>query len=222
MSFRLSTGTLDTMAGVYAPPKRYRLGKGGGKGNTSKAGGTVLGLAVAAMFPKPKAGSAAARPGLQAKAAFGGSSYAAASRRAVSTMERTARRAPEVVVRITGRQHGGGHVLANFSYISRLGHGADEELSLYTSDGDVIRDGREMQTLAQDWHEWEMGDDARRKGATSISIILSMPSGTDPERLKEAALDFAREEFANRVVGGFAACRSRSPSCPPNIRAPRP
>ncbi|KRB93221.1 hypothetical protein ASE22_25605 [Sphingomonas sp. Root720] len=113
-------------------------------------------------------------------------------------MERTARRAPEVVVRITGRQHGGGHVLANFSYISRLGHGADKELALYTSDGDVIRDGRDMQILSQDWHEWEMGDDARRKGATSLSMILSMPTGTDPERLREAALDFAREEFANR------------------------
>src|SRR3546814_8846072 len=55
-----------------------------------------------------------------------------------------------------------------------------------------------MQILAQDWQEWEMGDDARRKGATSVSMILSMPAGTDPERLKEAALDFAREEFANR------------------------
>jgi hypothetical protein len=113
-------------------------------------------------------------------------------------MERTARRAPEVVVRITGRQHGGGHVLANFSYISRLGHGPEEELALHTSDGDVIRDGGEMRILAQDWHEWEMGDDARRKGATSISMILSMPTGTDSERLKDAALDFAREEFANR------------------------
>jgi hypothetical protein len=29
-------------------------------------------------------------------------------------------------------------------------------------------------------------------------MILSMPTGTDPERLKAAALDFAREEFANR------------------------
>ena len=53
-------------------------------------------------------------------------------------MERTARRVPEVMVRITGRQHGGGHVLANFSYISRLGHGPDKELGLRTSEGDVI------------------------------------------------------------------------------------
>lgn len=198
MSFRLSSGTLDTMAGVFAPSKKYRAGSGGGKGKAPSAGGTMLGLAVASMVPKPTNRSTAYRFSPHTKQAFGGSSQAAVSRRAVATMERTARRAPEVVVRITGRQHGGGHVLANFSYISRLGHGPDEELPLYTSDGDVIRDGGEMRILAQDWHEWEMGDDARRKGATSISMILSMPTGTDPERLKDAALDFARQEFANR------------------------
>jgi hypothetical protein len=102
------------------------------------------------------------------------------------------------MVRATGRQHGGGHVLANFSYISRLGHGADKQVALYTSDEEVLHDARDMQILAQDWQEWEMGGDARRNGATSISMILSMPAGTDPERLRDAALDFAREEFANR------------------------
>lgn len=118
--------------------------------------------------------------------------------RAVMTADRTSRRAPEAVVRITGRQHGGGHLLANFSYISRLGHGDESELGLETSEGEVLRDGREMQLLAKEWHGWEMDGDARRKGATSISMILSMPTGTDPDRLKDAALDFAKEEFANR------------------------
>ena len=158
----------------------------------------MLGFAVASMFPKAATQAGGYRPAFGTKQAFGGGSQSAASRRAISTMDRTARRAPEVMVRITGRQHGGGHVLANFAYISRLGHGADKELALYTSEGDIIRDGREMQELAQDWHEWEMGDEARRKGATSLSMILSMPSGTDPDRLKAAALDFAREEFTNR------------------------
>jgi len=55
-----------------------------------------------------------------------------------------------------------------------------------------------MQILAKDWHEWETDGDARRKGATSISMILSMPTGTDPGKLKAAAIDFARKEFANR------------------------
>ncbi|GAA3275384.1 hypothetical protein GCM10020258_54390 [Sphingomonas yabuuchiae] len=158
----------------------------------------MLRLAVASMFPKATSRPGGGRQPYATKQAFGAGAQGAVSRRAIATMDRTARRVPEVLVRITGRQHGSGHVLANFAYISRLGHGTDKQLALYTSDEEVLRDGRAMQELAQDWQEWEMGDDARRKGATSLSMILSMPSGTDPERLKAAALDFAREEFANR------------------------
>lgn len=198
MSFRFSSGTMDSLAGAFAPPKKYRLGSGGGSPKAPKAGGTMLGIAVASMFPKTSSPAAASRRGAQAKQAFGGGNQARMSGCAVMTVDRTSRRVPEVMVRITGRQHGGGHVLANFAYISRLGHGPEKELGLETSDGEVLRDGRDMQILAQDWHEWEMDGDARRKGATSISMILSMPTGTDPEKLKAAAVDFARQEFANR------------------------
>lgn len=198
MSFHLSPGTLDSMAGVFSPAKKHRLGTGGGKGKSAQSGGKMLGLAVASLFPKTTSSGGSYRASAQTKRAFGGGNQAAVSRRAIATMERTARRVPEVMVRITGRQHGGGHVLANFSYISRLGHGPGKALGLHTSEGDIICDGEEMQKLANGWQKWEMGDDARRKGATSLSMILSMPTGTDPEKLKAAALDFARDEFANR------------------------
>lgn len=198
MSFHLSPGTLDTMAGIFSPSRRPPAAGGGGGSGGREHGGTLLGFAVASMFPKHASPAGSQGAINKTKQAFGSGSHAAVSRRAISTLDRTARRVPEVMVRITGRQHGAGHVLANFAYISRLGHGADKELALYTSEGEVIRDGRAMQDLAQDWQEWEVGDDARRKGATSLSMILSMPSGTDPERLKAAALDFAKEEFANR------------------------
>ena len=197
MSFRFSSGTMDSMAGVFAPPKKYRMGSGGGSAKGPKAGGTILGMAVASMFPKP-ASSTGSRASSQTKYAFGGGSHTRVNNRAVMAAERTSRRVPEAVVRVTGRQHGGGHVLANFAYISRLGHGDEKELGLETSEGEILRDGREMQLLAKEWNDWEMDGDARRKGATSLSMILSMPTGTDPERLKGAALDFSREEFANR------------------------
>ncbi|WP_217429698.1 relaxase/mobilization nuclease domain-containing protein [Sphingomonas bacterium] len=187
------------MAGVFSPAKKYRLGAGGGKGRAPKSGGTMLAFAVASMLPKPTAAGGAYRAPAQTKRAFGGGNQVMVSRRAVATMERTARRVPEVMVRITGRQSGAGHVLANFSYISRLGHGTDKELGLHTSEGEVIRDGEEMRELAQEWHQYEMEGDARRKGATSLSMILSMPTGTDPEKVEAAALDFARTEFANRM-----------------------
>lgn len=186
------------MAGVLAPPKQYRMGSGGGSAKGPKTGGRVLGMIVASLFPKPASSSAGSSPGAQAKLAFGRGSQGRMSNRAVMTAERTSRRVPEAVVRVTGRQHGSGHVLANFSYISRLGHGDESELGLETSDGEILRDGRDMQLLAREWNGWEMDGDARRKGATSISMILSMPTGTDPDRLKSAALDFARDEFANR------------------------
>lgn len=186
------------MAGVFAPPKKYRMGSSGGSAKGPKAGGTILGVAVASMFPKLASSSAGAGGSNQTKRAFGGGSHARVNNRAVMAAERTSRRVPEAVVRVTGRQHGGGHVLANFAYISRLGHGDEKELGLETSEGDVLRDGRDMQLLAKEWNDWEMDGDARRKGATSLSMILSMPTGTDPKRLKGAALDFAKEEFANR------------------------
>lgn len=188
MSFRLSSGTLDSMAGVFAPPKRYRLGTGGGKGKRPQSSGAVVSVMAAAVAPRPAPIAVSLRSDRQMKHAFGGGSQAAVSGRAIAAMERTARRVPEVMVRATGRQHGGGHVLANFSYISRLGHGEGKQVALYTSDEEVLYDARDMQILAQDWQEWEMGGDARRKGATSISMILSMPAGTDPERLRDAAL----------------------------------
>lgn len=194
MSFRLSSGTLDKLAGVYAPPRKHRPGSGGGRAK----GATVGGSAIALLLPKRGPARAEFTTSPQLKHAFGSGSHERVSGRAIMTLERTARGVPEVMVRVTGRQNGSGHVLANFAYISRLGHGAGKELALHTSDEDVIRDGRDMQILAQDWHEWEIGGDGRRKGATSISMILSMPAGTDSERLQEAALDFARTEFANR------------------------
>lgn len=198
MSFRFSPGTLDSLAGVFAEPKKRRSASGGGRAHPPEAGGTMLAFAVSSMLPAPTRPASGNRPSVQAKHAFGGSTSTETSGRAMRTMERTARRVPEVVVRITGRQHGGGHVLANFSYVSRLGHGEDKQVALYTSDGDVLRDGRDMQILAQDWQEWEEGGEARRSGSTSISMVLSMPAATDPDILREAALTFAREEFANR------------------------
>ena len=182
MSFELSTGTLETMAGIFAPSPRGRGGASGRGGSSSRSALTMM----------------SSRAGGTVKQAFGGGGPGAVSRRAVATLDRTARRVPEVMVRITGRQSGSAHVLANFSYISRLGHGAEREVELHTSDGDVLHDARDMRILAQDWHEWEAGDNARRQGSTSISMVLSMPAGTDPERLQAAALAFAREEMANR------------------------
>jgi hypothetical protein len=69
-------------------------------------------------------------------------------------MERTARGSPEVVVRITGRQNGGGHILANFRISAGLAMATTFRFRSTPATG-RLRDGKDMQVLAQDWQEWE-------------------------------------------------------------------
>jgi type IV secretory pathway VirD2 relaxase len=55
-----------------------------------------------------------------------------------------------------------------------------------------------MKALADEWQDWEMADRARRKGASSLSLALSMPAGTDPSKVYAAAKDFAETEMGDR------------------------
>ncbi len=97
MSFHLSSGTLDSMAGIFSPAKKYQPGSGGGKGRAPKGGAAMLGVAVASIFPKANSNRGAYRLPAQTKQAFGGGNQAASSGRAIAIMERTARRVPEVM-----------------------------------------------------------------------------------------------------------------------------
>jgi len=62
--------------------------------------------------------------------------------------------------------------------------------------------GRE---LADDWGEVGEGDSRRRANSNmSVSIVLSMPVGTDPDRMKDAVRAFARAEFGDTFPYVFA------------------
>ena len=130
--------------------------------------------------------------------AFGKGSNAERSANAVATLKRTVDRHPEVMVKFTGRQSDAAHVAANFAYISRLGRGADKELELLTSECKSISSKSEMEALADKWYAWELADELRRNGATSLSMVLSMPEGTDSSKVLIAAKRFAETEMANR------------------------
>lgn len=105
-----------------------------------------------------------------------------------------ARRAPEVMVKVTGRTRDAAHLRAHLDYISRNG-----ELALGTQDGERLEGRAAIGALGADWAaEMEMDAGRRRDSPVSRSIVLSMPAGTDPRRLEEAAVAFAREVFADR------------------------
>ncbi|MCR5879539.1 relaxase/mobilization nuclease domain-containing protein [Phenylobacterium sp. J367] len=107
-------------------------------------------------------------------------------------LRRIVRRAPEVMVKVTGRTRDAAHLAAHLSYITRNG-----ELAAEDRDGFAVEGRREVADLARDWAAAELMDSRRRTGSPySLHLILSMPAGTDAIRLRDAARAFAAEAFA--------------------------
>lgn len=105
-----------------------------------------------------------------------------------------ARRAPQVMVKVTGGGRGMKAIAAHFRYISKNGR-----LEIEDQRGETMRGKDSLRDLAD---EWRFGgslipDDAepghRRE---AYNIMLSMPRGTDPLTVQRAAREFAQTELA--------------------------
>jgi len=105
-------------------------------------------------------------------------------------LERITSRVPEVMVKVSGRQRGGSHTAAHLEYIGRHG-----KLEVETSDGMKPENVQELRELAREWAEDEAATTRRREPLTSVSLVLSMPPGTDPDIVYRAARAFARTEL---------------------------
>lgn len=109
-------------------------------------------------------------------------------------LTRLVNRAPEVMVKVTGRTRDPGHLRAHLDYISRNG-----ELEMEDRDGAVVAGRPAVKELAEDWSAAALADSRRRANTPfSLSLVLSMPADTDPTPVRDAARDFAREVFADR------------------------
>lgn len=115
-------------------------------------------------------------------------------------LARIAGRAPEVMVKVTGRTRDPGHLRAHLEYISRNG-----ELEVEDRDGALISGRSAVKELADDWSAIALAD-SRRRATTpfSVSVVLSMPAETDAATVRDAARAFAREIFAERFDYVFA------------------
>jgi type IV secretory pathway VirD2 relaxase len=106
-------------------------------------------------------------------------------------LERIVRRAPEVMVKITGRTKDAAHLKSHLAYITRNG-----ELDAETEQGATLAGRSGLKDLQQQWEDDAGLDDKRRRdGSLSINIILSMPAGTDAIAVKDSARAFAIETF---------------------------
>lgn len=109
-------------------------------------------------------------------------------------LQRIVRRAPEVMVKVTGRTRDPAHLAAHLTYITRNG-----DLPAEGRDGLTVEGRREVVELAQDWSAAAMMDSRRRANSPfSVAVILSMPAETDAIRLRDAARALAVAEFEHR------------------------
>lgn len=107
-------------------------------------------------------------------------------------LTRLINRAPEVVVKVTGRTRDLGGLRAHLNYISR-----NSALSLEDRDGAMLLSRAEAYEAADGWSMSLEGDSRRRSNTPlSHSLMLSMPEGTDPVKLRDAARAFAAHVFA--------------------------
>jgi len=102
------------------------------------------------------------------------------------------RRAPQVMVKVTGGGRGMQAIAAHFRYISKNGR-----LDIENEQGETVRGKSAVHELADDWRfGGSLIDDVgyRRE---AFNIMLSMPRGTDPLIVQEAAREFAQTELAD-------------------------
>lgn len=102
------------------------------------------------------------------------------------------RRAPQVMVKVTGGGRGMGAIVAHLRYIAKAGRLPIED------DRGAVRDGKEALRAIAD--QWRLGgtripEVSERREA--FNIMLSMPAGTDAFALRQAAREFAKAELAN-------------------------
>lgn len=124
----------------------------------------------------------------------------AAADAARAKLVRIVNRAPEVMVKVTGRTRDPAHLRAHLDYISRNG-----DLELEDPDGALVSGRSAVKELADDWSAFALQDRRRRETTPfSHSVMLSMPAGTDPLAVRDAARAFAQEMFGDRFDYVFA------------------
>ncbi len=120
----------------------------------------------------------------------------AARQRAAAIRERieatAVRRAPQVMVKVTGGGRGMKAIAAHFRYISKNGR-----LEIEDERGETMRGKEALRELADDWRLGGslIEDVSDRREA--FNIMLSMPRGTDPASVQWAAREFAKIELAD-------------------------
>jgi predicted transcriptional regulator len=122
------------------------------------------------------------------------------SRDETELIERTARRTPEVMVKVLSR--GGKDLKAIGRHLAYVNRGGDVDIE--TDDGQRLSGTGIEKELLEDW-DLDLEEHRRKADLESWStrlppklvhkLMFSMPAGTPPDKVLEAVKNFAREEF---------------------------
>ena len=100
------------------------------------------------------------------------------------------RRVPQVMVKVTGGGRGMAAIAAHFRYISKNGRLDMED------DRGVVSNGKEaVHDLVDQWRYGGSLIEEVSPRREAFNIMLSMPQGTDPKIVKQAAREFAQVEL---------------------------
>jgi hypothetical protein len=102
------------------------------------------------------------------------------------------RRAPQVMVKVTGGGRGMKAIAAHFRYISKNGR-----LEIEDDRGQVMQGRGAVPALADEWRFGGSFIDDVSPRREAFNIMLSMPRGTSSEFVLRAAREFARDELAD-------------------------
>lgn len=119
-----------------------------------------------------------------------GSYGAANGKTARAKLARIVRGAPEVLVKVTGRQRGGKHVKAHLDYIGRKG-----VVDIESRDGEILTSKDDIAERAAEWSDtlkWRS-----RPTVSLVSLVFSMPAGTDPGKVLGAVRALAHSELSD-------------------------
>ncbi|WP_419639717.1 relaxase/mobilization nuclease domain-containing protein [Thiolapillus sp.] len=117
---------------------------------------------------------------------------------ATDRISRITKRTPEVMVKISGFGKGQAHIKAHLDYIGR-----NAKLELENERGEIISEKGDIKNLSKEW----MNDTGKRNKNTrdTTNIVLSMPPGTNRNKVKNASREFAKAQFADNHQYVFVA-----------------
>lgn len=104
-------------------------------------------------------------------------------------LARVAKKAPEVVVKVSGSGKKPGQILAHMTYITRNG-----KVEAENERGERIEGLADVKEVFGEWG-LDTSKGSLRQRAQTVNIVLSMPEGTDAEAVRSASREFAQLQF---------------------------